>query len=225
MFQDRHAFDRAVEEARPLYIESAGEEDKTRMKDAFSDECVGVAFSVYRAAQWSVQSHKDKGLVAGNRLDQDEVIATEDIPGIDDALIKNFRTISELTKPGEGQVLDSDKWTILVNDAWLLGGAHCAAEFFLASPRTKENLYRTARPDWFKPSRTFRPGFTVFSRELIGLKSCGYEFVGHPKLGEIAHFPPKRSHPATFTFRQYQEKVNEYTKNDKWHELVGTSWR
>ncbi|MBQ0882963.1 hypothetical protein ACFC5H_34100 [Streptomyces rochei] len=87
-----------------------------------------MAFNVYKAAQWAMESHKGKGLIAGNRLDQDEVIAPERIPGIDAEVIKNFRTMSEATERGVGQVLDSSKWTILVNDAWLLGGAHYMAQ-------------------------------------------------------------------------------------------------
>ncbi|MER6729180.1 MULTISPECIES: hypothetical protein [Streptomyces] len=121
-------FKRAAAEARHLYINSAREEDKKGLETAFSEERVRVAFNVYKAAQWAMESHKDKGLIAGNRLDQDEVIATEKIPGIDAEVIKNFRTLSEATERGVGQVLDSSKWTIVVNDAWLLGGAHYMAQ-------------------------------------------------------------------------------------------------
>lgn len=39
-----------------------------------------MAFNVYKAARWAMESHKDKGLIAGNRLDQDEVIARRRSP-------------------------------------------------------------------------------------------------------------------------------------------------
>ncbi|MBQ0914710.1 MULTISPECIES: hypothetical protein [Streptomyces] len=225
MFQNWDEFKRAAAEARPLYINSAREEDKKGLETAFSEERVRVAFNVYKAAQWAMESHKDKGLIAGNRLDQDEVIATEKIPGIDAEVIKNFRTMSEATERGVGQVLDSSKWTILVNDAWLLGGAHYIAQFFLASPRTSENLCRTVRPDWFKKTRQFRPGFTVFSRELIGLTACGYKFEGHRTTGEIAYLPQKAGHPGSFTFVDYQTKVNQYTQSDQWRSLIDPARR
>ncbi|MGA4980316.1 hypothetical protein [Streptomyces cinereoruber] len=220
MFQSWEDFRQAVVDARPLYIRSAGsEEDRRSLEAAFSEERVRVAFNVYKAAQWAVEI-QNMGLIAGNRLDQDEVIATEKIPGIDSEVIKNFKTMSETTERGTGQVLDSSKWTILVNDAWLLGGAHYIAQFFLASPRTRENLHRTVRPDWFKKSRKFRTGFTVFSRELIGLKSCGYEFESHQTTGEIAYLPQGADHPGSLTFSTYQERVNHYTEDNRWLSLV-----
>ncbi|MGW0395631.1 hypothetical protein ACWDYJ_33120 [Streptomyces sp. NPDC003042] len=223
MFETRREFRDAAEEARPAYLRAASEQDHEGVQQAFSPEGLEVAFDVYKAAQWAVETKKDAGLIVGNRLDMDHVVATEKIAGIDTAMIKNFETMSEATKEsGRGEILDSGQWSILVNDAWLLGGIHYIAQFFLASPRSKENIYRTVRPDWFKSGRRFRPGFTVFSRELIGLVACGYKFDSHKTTGEIAWLPHKSNHPGTFTFSHYQAKVNEYTKGAKWHDLISS---
>jgi hypothetical protein len=225
MYETREDFDRAVAEARDLYLESAGAQDREGMERAFSADGQRVAFGVYKAAQWAIESHKDKGLIVGNRLDKDHVVARENIPGIDAGMIENFRTMSEATERGQGEILDSDNWTVLVNDAWLLGGIHYIAQFFLASPRSSENIYRTVRPDWFRPDRQFRPGFTVFSRELIGLVSCGYRFQGNPTTGEIAFLPEGMPHPGSFSFAAYQKKVNEYTQSDEWRKLIDVNQR
>jgi hypothetical protein len=124
------------------------------------------AFAVYEAAcHTNLQS-----LVLGRWVAQ----ADEAQPGIDLSLRNNFREMHEAD--AGGSVMSSQNWTILMNDAWVIGGVHAHTPFYLASPRTQANIQAA-------PPR----GVTVTGRELIGVSTFGYEFVhAHPDLGEAA---------------------------------------
>lgn len=57
---------------------------------------------------------------------------------------QNLRTVSE--EDGSlGAILQAHAWSILCNDAWLLGSIHAHTEFHLASPPTEANLWDDAR--------------------------------------------------------------------------------
>jgi hypothetical protein len=64
-----------------------------------------------------------------------------------------------------GNTLKMDKWTMAVNDSWVLGGVHRQANFRLVSPRVMENLWNA---DGY---------FVVTARELLGLLHFGYELA------------------------------------------------
>lgn len=101
--------------------------------------------------------------------------SSEAEPGIDDPLRDNFLRMNEADRGGS--VLYSGRWSMLMNDAWVLGGLHSGTPFYLASPRTSQNLTGT-NPDF---------PMTVTARELIAITQFGYEIVsGHSSLGEVA---------------------------------------
>ncbi len=64
----------------------------------------------------------------------------------------------------QGNLLQMDKWALVMNDAWILGGVHRQGLFQLASPRVMDNL-------WNKDGY-----FIVTAREIIGLLHFGYQF-------------------------------------------------
>lgn len=62
-----------------------------------------------------------------------------------------------------GNLLQMDKWALVMNDAWILGGIHRQGLFRLASPRVLDNL-------WNKNGY-----FVVTAREILGLLHFGYK--------------------------------------------------
>ncbi len=74
-----------------------------------------------------------------------------------------------LHTPGaQGNVLSLDKWALLVNDCWLMGGIHRRATFELVSPLIPNNFWNTQNPD---PRQQH---LTVMAREVIGLFTFDY---------------------------------------------------
>ena len=63
----------------------------------------------------------------------------------------------------KGNILKMDKWCLVLNDCWLLGGVHRGAPFHLMSKPTWQNVWAPAYD-----------GFVVTARELIGLQTFGY---------------------------------------------------
>lgn len=122
-----------------------------------------ICYMAYRnAAKTSL-----KFLVAG-RIPNDT--DWKDKPGIDDLVRANFDVTSEWKK---GAVLNTNAWTPVLNDSWILGGVHANLPFYLASPREEATF----------ASRQHR--LSVTARELVGLTNFGYEVVQQDKLGEV----------------------------------------
>jgi len=82
----------------------------------------------------------------------------------------------------QGNILKVDRWSLTVNDCWILGGIHRRADFTLMSGYTWTNAWS---PDY--------NGFVVTGRELIGLQTFGYK----PRKG--ASLGPGSQAIATFT--------------------------
>ncbi len=135
-----------------------------------SPEDVENAFKVYQNA---LDTNLDSAIVG--RLAQKGKESSEEAPSIDNPMRENFGRMNEGAQGGS--ILNSDKWTMLMNDAWLLGGLHSTNPIYLASGRTEANVQGT-NPEF---------PMTVTGRELIGITSHGYEIgAGHPSLGEVA---------------------------------------
>lgn len=62
-----------------------------------------------------------------------------------------------------GNVLKMDKWCLVMNDCWLLGGVHRNASFALMSGAVWQNVWNPQIG-----------GFVVTAREVIGLNEFGY---------------------------------------------------
>ncbi|EYF03651.1 hypothetical protein [Chondromyces apiculatus] len=121
------------------------------------------------------------------------VESTEDFPGIDPDLRANFLSLNEEmksqilgTNQQVGAVLNSTKWTLLANDAWLLGGIHQQGEIQFASPLQWSTLWDEA----FE-----RP--TVTGREVIGICRFGYELFQNTYTVSASDGSGQKSGPAT----------------------------
>jgi hypothetical protein len=85
-------------------------------------------------------------------------------------LIQNSSTFGLVINVGEsaanliGSILDAKSWSLLANDAWLLGCIHAKTEFQFASPLRWRNL-------WDEGIERL----TVTAREVIGITSHGYK--------------------------------------------------
>lgn len=127
--------------------------------------------------------------------------------GIDDVERTNFGTTTH-GAGGSGSVLYDSKWTIQMNDAWLLGGIHARLDVYMASPRTAANLLD---PEF---------GCTVTGREVLGLTTFGYTPRGeHPTLGEaFVCTDPARAEAATFA--AYAAAVQKAKQSNGFEDLV-----
>lgn len=71
-----------------------------------------------------------------------------------------------------GNVLKMDKWCLVMNDCWLLGGVHREADFVLMSTESWQNLWNPQIAS-----------FVVTAREMIGLNEFGYVRRAGTSLG------------------------------------------
>lgn len=80
-----------------------------------------------------------------------------------------------------GNILQMDKWSLVMNDCWLLGGIHRQATFQVMSMPTWQNVW--------SPSLN---SFVVTARELIGLRIAGYERqIGPAQRHQDAVYVPR----------------------------------
>ncbi|MEU8345376.1 hypothetical protein AB0C74_27070 [Spirillospora sp. NPDC048832] len=201
MYGSLEEFSAAATAAKPRY-ERAG---LPRLDQAFSPEGLNVAWCVYHAAALASRQDDDRGLIIGRLADPERQGAV-----IDQRVKDNFRTMNEATKDsGQGAVLDSPNWTFLVNDAWVLGGLHLGAPFYLASPRSVVNIYDLDEQH-----------LTVFGRELCALTSFGYAFESPwPQLGEVAAYQGG-PHCESADFAQLQDHAYRLEQDGRWNVLV-----
>jgi hypothetical protein len=86
-------------------------------------------------------------------------------PSIDKIMQQNLKTLGE--NPGDqGSILSAQDWSLLANDAWLLGGIHAQTEFHFASPLRWENL-------WASSAKRM----TITGREAICITTSGYKII------------------------------------------------
>lgn len=158
---------------------------------------IEVAWNVYQAA-----ANTNLNMLLLGRWVQP---STPQQPGIDLLAQQNFHVMDEVFTGGS--IMNSANWTLLVNDAWVLGGIHAHTEFQLASPRTGDNIYDAGQHR-----------LTVTGREIVALVSYGYTINRLP-LGEVALCSdPQRADIATFA--DYHAAINRYTMNNVWQDLV-----
>ena len=146
----------------------------------------------------------DITIVGRLRTNPDGQWATSDesFPGIDEVLIENLLIISEKDKDDFGPILQSQNWSIFLNDCWLLGSIHALTEFHFASSITKDNLWKRATPPI--PNQNL----TVMARELIGIDNFGYR-VRTTRLEPVA-VCTEDNHATEATFAQYCNRINHF---------------
>jgi hypothetical protein len=124
--------------------------------------------------------------------------------GIDDIERENF---GRTNAGSAGSVLDANDWTITMNDAWLMGGIHAMLDFYIASPRTAQNVID---PQF---------GATVTGRELLGLTTFGYTVHPNTRLGEVYVCTNKgRARGATFV--EYEKTFQEAKSGGGFKHLI-----
>ena len=101
------------------------------------------------------------------------------------------------------------KWSVTVNDAWLLGGVHSGQEFRAASPINRRNLYNKEYI------------LSVMGRELVGLLLAGYKERRERFTSGSSHH--QRSFTANklswdqkgqLSLVQYQEEISKITLHE-----------
>jgi hypothetical protein len=86
----------------------------------------------------------------------------------------------------KGNIQMLDKWGPVVNDCWVLGGAHRRADFELVSIRTLRNLW------------DFDKGFhVVTAREILGLLHFGYSVKQQSTALKLVCTDPGKAQAAT----------------------------
>jgi hypothetical protein len=139
---------------------------------SFEPHMIEAAYRIYRGVAGGTKLANlagdavDFGVTIVGRLalragDGKWVPADESFPSIDEIMRENLGVTGE--DGGGGAILDAAHWSLLANDAWLLGGIHAQTEFHFASPLRWENLWDAARGR-----------MTVTAREVIGIVAFGY---------------------------------------------------
>jgi hypothetical protein len=92
--------------------------------------------------------------------------------GIRKSELENFGKLNDQTK-GSALKISNNIWSFIINDSWLLGGAHGHMPFYAASPVNAANIYNATHI------------LSITGREVLGLALCGYRSVtGHASLGQ-----------------------------------------
>ncbi|WP_444937390.1 hypothetical protein [Microbulbifer sp. JMSA002] len=137
----------------------------------FKKEIEGLLNPADRTAQhieacWQVYNNaattKDGKIVAGSIEDLHEAL----------------KVFGPTNSRDNGSVLRTKTWSIILNDAWILGAVHAKAEVELVSRPTSSTI---ANKD-FQIGDPLDRIFRVTGRELIGLKSFGYSVVQGPLI-------------------------------------------
>jgi hypothetical protein len=147
-----------LEEAYKIYLQASG---GTKLKDADGNyvEC-GIAVVGRLAVDWATGVWKP---------------SDETFPSIDSIMRENLTTMGG-DPDDQGIILDAKDWSLLANDAWVLGGIHAGTEFHFASPLRWQNL-------WSEKAGVM----TITAREAICITSCGYQIIRpNPKLEAVA---------------------------------------
>ena len=130
----------------------------TRLLDA-DDNIIEFGVTIVGRLALTVTTRNEKGEEEFLWLPSDE-----SFPSIDKILKENLGTLVEGSADLIGSVLDAKSWSLLANDAWLLGGIHAKTEFHFASPLSWRNLWDEAMER-----------LTVTAREVIGITAHGYK--------------------------------------------------
>ena len=136
---------------------------------------VGIPYTMYQCAARTEKNLDNPFVVIGRleRLHSGEWITTDGKPlrkwkskkfSVESAYDADHKMLSYICSHPTVMYIANAYWSILANDAWLLGGINSQADFRIVSELKEENLWNA------KDKR-----MTVTARELIGLDSFGYQ--------------------------------------------------
>jgi hypothetical protein len=182
---------------------------------------IEAAFRIYRNASAGTRlsdfegNPADFGITIVGRLalradDGTWVSADESFPSIDEIMRENLKVMDE-DSDDSGSILNAGLWSLLANDAWLLGGIHARTEFHFASPLRWENLWDE------RGSR-----MTVTAREVIGITAFGYGISRPvPKLEAVAQCTDGKK-AAGASLPAYKNEVQKYQTIDTFRKFFET---
>ncbi len=199
MYESLNEFQTAAKECGPdYYPDGSLQQDK-----------IDAAFRIYRNASAGTRlsdfdgNPVDFGITIVGRLalradDGTWVSANESFPSIDEIMRENLKVMDE-DSDDSGSILSADRWSLLANDAWVLGGIHARTEFHFASPLRWENLW---------DARGNR--MTVTAREVIGIMAFGYRIIRPvPQLEAVAQcIDPIKA--AAASLPAYKKEIQKY---------------
>jgi hypothetical protein len=126
------------------------------------------------------------------------VSADESFPSIDEIMRENLKVMDEDSEDS-GSILSAGHWSLLANDAWVLGGIHARTESHFASPLKWENL-------WDERGNRM----TVTAREVIGITAFGYRVRRPvPKLEAVARCSDENN-AVSASLPAYKNEVQKY---------------
>ena len=145
-----------------------------------------------------VSTRKDNGEEEYTWIPSDE-----SFPSIDEIMKENLGILTEESADKSESILNSKNWSLLANDAWLLGSIHAVTEFHFASPISLSNL-------WDENMQRI----TVTAREIIGITAHGYEIRRpNPKLESVA-ICVDRNKAMAASLITYKDCVKRYVNRD-----------
>jgi hypothetical protein len=195
MYNSKEAFIKDVQKIGAKYYSDA----------SLQPQKIAVAYAIYqKAREGSILDISVVGRWQLKKKGEDKqfilIPSDENFPSIDEAMRNNLLTIDEDFTKESGSILDSGNWSLLANDAWLIGGIHAKTEFHFASPLRWTNL-------WDDDSKRM----TVTAREVIGIISLGYKIIRpNPKLEAVAVCIDENK-ATTASLLIYQEKVQMHS--------------
>lgn len=152
-----------------------------------------------------ISTRKDNGEEEYTWIPSDESFSS-----IDEIMKENLGVLSEESIDQTGSILNSKNWSLLTNDAWLLGSIHANTEFHFASPLKWDNLWDDNMER-----------ITVTAREIIGITAHGYEIRRpNPKLESVAVCIDRNKAMAA-SLITYKDYVKRYVNRD----VVSTLFR
>jgi hypothetical protein len=186
-----------------------------------------AAFRIYRNASAGTRlsdfegNSVDFGITIVGRLalradDGTWVSADESFPSIDEIMRENLKVMDE-DADDSGSILNAGHWSLLANDAWVLGGIQARTEFHFASPLRWENL-------WDEDGSRM----TVTAREVIGITACGYRISRPvPKLEAVARCTDEKKAAAAslLTYKQEVQKYQTIEAFRKFYETIPAAAR
>ncbi len=199
MYEHINEFQAAAKDCGPdYYTDGSLQQDK-----------IEAAFRIYRNARAGTKlgdfdgNPVDFGITIVGRLalkadDGTWVSADESFPSIDEIMRENLKVMDEDTDDS-GSILNAGQWSLLANDAWVLGGIHARTQFHFASPLRWQNL-------WDERGRRI----TVTAREVIGITAFGYRISRPvPQLEAVAQCIDANK-AAAASLPVYKKEVQKY---------------
>ena len=166
--------------------------------ESLQQQKISVAYTIYqKARQGSILGFSVVGRWKfKNEIEKILLPSDESFPSIDKPMKNNLLTLDEDFTKESGCILNSENWTLIANDAWIIGGIHANTDFHFASPLRWSNLWNNDRKR-----------MSITAREIIGITSFGYKIIKpNPKL-EAVELCVENKKAISASLVKYKEEV------------------